>query len=353
MIPFNRQAPPRLATLLAIAALSGCDGGFIRAPETTPAWFQRPPQEAGLLFAVGSAGPNQHDQALARARQDLVSQLRLTITSDVRHNEDYSSQETTAQNRAERLTQVARSDVQAKASAADLPGVTVVEQVDQREATYILLRLDRVAWANDLRARIATLDATLPPEAAAILALPTTTPAQRLAAAGQQIRRLLPLLVERDEYLTRLRTALPGAAMPAEPLDRAALDRHLQNLLAELTVTLPDDPSVLPLQTQLIESLRHVGLRTVPMGQIGVLQMPLVLTTRAETISGQVKLDGILSGSLRLAADAGGTQLGGISLSERASSTREDVARERLYQKLAKRLADDLDQRLTRMLAGN
>jgi hypothetical protein len=346
----------RFATAIAIAALSGCDGGFIRAPETTPAWFQHPPHEEGMLYAVGAAGPGQRDTALARARQDLVSQLRLTIVADVRHNEDYASTDATGQNRAERLAQVARSDVQAKASAADLPGVTIVEQVDQREATYILLRLNRVAWADELRARIATLDAKLPTEAAAILAFPTTTPVQRLTAAGQQIRRLLPLLVERDEYLTRLRTALPGSAMPAAPIDRAALDRHLQNLLAELTVTLPDDPSIMPLQTQLIESLRQVGLRAVPANNGvngGILQLPLVLTTRAENINGQIKLDGQLSGSLRLSADAGGTQLGGISLSERASSTREDVARERLYQKLSKRLAEDLDQRLTRMLAGN
>ena len=248
---------------------------------------------------------------------------------------------------------MARSDIQSKASAEDLPGVTVVEHVDQRDAVYVLLRLDRVAWANDLRAHIATLDATLPTESAAVLALPTTTPVQRLTAAGQHIRRLLPLLVERDEYLTRLRTALPGTAMPAEPINRAALDRHLQALLAELTVTLPDDPSVVPLKTQLIESLRRVGLRTVPAGHVGVLQLPLKLTTRAETIGGQVKLDGQLNGSLCLAPEAGGTQLGGIALTERASSTNEDVARERLYQKLAKRLADDLDQRLSKMLAGN
>ena len=343
----------RLCTLIVIATLSGCDGGLVRAPEQPPAWFQHPPQEVGLLYAAGSAGPGERESALARARQDLVSQLRLTITSDVRRNEDYSSQEASGQNRAERLAQVARSDIQSKASAADLPGVTVVEQVDQREAVYVLLRLDRIAWANDLRAHIAILDTNLPTEAAAVLALPIATPVQRLTAAGQHIRRLLPLLVERDEYLTRLRTALPGSAMPEEPINRAALDRHLQDLLAELTVTLPEDPSVIPLQTQLIESLRSVGLRAVPAGQVGVLQLPLKLTTRAETIGGQVKLDGQLNGSLRLAPDAGGTQLGGIALTERASSTREDVARERLYQKLAKRLADDLDQRLTKMLAGN
>lgn len=341
----------RLCLLIAIAALTGCDGAFVRAPEQPPAWFQHPPQEAGLLYAAGSAGPGERESALARARQDLVSQLRLTITSDVRRNEDYSSNESSGQNRAERLAQVARSDIQSKASAEDLPGVTVVEQIDQREAVYVLLRLDRVAWANELRAHIATLDARLPIEADAVLALPTATPVQRLTTAGQHIRRLLPLLVERDEYLTRLRTALPGSAMPAEPVNRAALDRHLHDLLAELTVTLPDDPSVLPLQTQLIESLRRVGLRAVPAA--GVLQLPLTLTTRAETIGGQVKLDGQLNGSLRLAPDAGGTQLGGIALTERASSTREDVARERLYQKLAKRLADDLDQRLSQMLAGN
>ncbi len=334
-------------------ALAGCGGDAVRETEQPPQWFQHPPQETGRLFAVGSARSGERDAALARARQDLVSQLRLTITSTVQRNEDYANSESTGNNRAERLAQVARSDVQAKSAIQDLPGVTVVEQLDQREACYVLLRLDREAWANDLRTRIRALDEQLPSEAAAILALPSTTPAQRLAAAGQQIRQVLPLLVERDEYLTRLRIALPGSPMPGEAVDRNALDRHLHDLLADLTVSLPPDTSVAPLHSQLIESLRGVGLRTVPAGQLAVLNLPLTLTTRAETINGQVKLDGQLNGSLRLADDAGGKQLGGITLSERSSSTREDVARERLYQKLAKRLAEDLDQRLTRMLAGN
>lgn len=340
-----------LAHVVTVLALAGCGGDGVRQAEQPPAWFQRPPQESGRLFAVGSADPGARDAALARARQDLVSQLRLSITSNVHRSEDYTSHDATGENRAERLAQAARSDVQAKASAEDLPGVTVVEQVDQRDACYVLLRLDRQAWADDLRARIQALDTRLPGEAVAVLALPTTTPAQRLAAAGAQIRRVLPLLVERDEYLTRLRIALPGTAMPADAIDRAALDRHLQTLLAELTVSLPTDSSVAPLQAQLIESLRSVGLRTTAHG--GVLDLPLTLTTRAETIGDQVKLDGQLRGSLRLAPEAGGTELGGITLNERASSVREDVARERLYQKLAKRLAEDLDQRLTRMLAGN
>ncbi len=339
--------------------IGSCGGdGLLRplglAPaETAPAWFQHPPHEAGWLYAVGAAGADEIDAAQARARQDLVSQLSLTIHSSSTNDETYSSHEATGQGRAERLAQAARSQVQALASANDLPGVQVVERVEQAKATYVLLRLDRQAWANDLRTRIADLDARLTTEAANITALPLTTPAQRLAAAGAHIRRLLPLLVERDEYLTRLRIALPGTAMPPDAVNRAALDNRLEGLLADLTVSLPADPSVKPLESQLINSLRAVGLHTVPAGQPGVLTLPLTLTTRSETISGQIRLDGQLTGSLALAADAGGTQLGGIAISERASSTREDVARERLYQKLAKALADDLDKRLTHMLAGH
>ncbi len=343
----------------AVGLSSGCGSDSLLRPlglapaETAPAWFQHPPHEAGWLYAVGSAGPTEADAALTRARQDLVSQLSLTIRSSSTSSETYSSQEATGQGRAERLAQAARSQVQAQASAEDLPGVQVVERVEQAKASYVLLRLDRQAWASDLRIRIADLDAKLTTEAAAITALPIDTPAHRLTAAGTQIRRLLPLLVERDECLTRLRIALPGSAMPPDAINRAALDNRLENLLADLTVTLPADPSVKPLEAQLINSLRAVGLRTVPAGQAGVLTLPLTLATRSETISGQIRIDGQLTGSLSLAAEAGGTQLGGISLAERASSTREDVARERLYQKLAKSLADDLDRRLTNMLAGH
>lgn len=347
-----------ISLCVTLALTSGCGSDSLLRPlglapaETAPAWFQHPPHEAGWLYAVGSAGPNEADAALAKARQDLVSQLSLTIHSSTTSSETYSSQEATGQGRAERLAQAARSQVQAQASADELPGVQVVERVEQSTGTYVLLRLDRQAWAADLRTRIADLDAQLTTQAAAITALPIDTPAQRLTAAGTQIRRLLPLLVQRDECLTRLRIALPGTAMPPDAINRAALDNRLENLLADLTVSLPTDPSVKPLESQLINSLRAVGLRTVPAGQNGVLTLPLTLTTRSETISGQVRMDGQLTGSLSLAAEAGGTQLGGISLTERASSTREDVARERLYQKLAKSLADDLDQRLMKMLAG-
>jgi hypothetical protein len=338
--------------LAGALTLAGCLGSDNRAADFgPPAWYGKPPQEEGRLFAVGAA--DDHDGALARAQQDLVSQLRLSIKSSTTHSENYSSQEATGTDRAERLAQNARSKVQAKASAEDLPGVTVVEQIVRSGTTYVLLRLDRQAWATELRNRIAALDALLPSEAAAVAALPATTPAQRLAAAGAHIRRLLPLLVERDENLTRLRTALPGSPMPPDVVDRGALDRRLSNLLADLSVVLPADPSVAPLTAQLIESLRAVGLRTVDPHHTGVLQLPLVLTTRSETIDGQIRLDGQLTGSLRLSPEAGGTQLGGISLTERASSARPEVARERLYQKLALRLAEDLDARLTRMLAGN
>ena len=341
-----------ISSIAGVLALTGCLGSADRAAVGgPPAWYGKPPVEDGRLFAVGAG--DDHDGALARAQQDLVSQLRLSIKSSTTHSENYSSQEATGTDRAERLAQNARSKVQAKASAEDIPGVTVVEQVVDADTIYVLLRLDRQAWANELRNRIATLDAQLPGEAAAVTALPTTTPAQRLAAAGAQIRRVLPLLVERDEDLTRLRTALPGTSMPPDVIDRGALDRRLSNLLADLAVTLPADPSVKPLTPQLIESLRAVGLRTVEPKQAAVLQLPLVLTTRSENIDGQIRLDGQLTGSLRLSAEAGGTQLGGISLSERASSARLDVARERLYQKLAASLASDLDTRLTHMLAGN
>lgn len=351
---------PGLRSLVPVCvlalALGGCDGLLAprsEGPAPAPAWFLHPPQQPGMLFAVGSAEAGNRALALARAHQDLVSQLRLTIRSQAQRNEEYASQDATGTNRAERLAQQARSEVQTKASAEDLPGVTVAEQVDTSTACYLLIRLDRQAWAADLRERLAGLDARLPGEVAAITALPTATPREQLAAAGVHIRRLLPLLVERDEYLTRLRTALPGTAMPADPIDRAGLDRRLQNLLAGLTVSLPADPSVKPLEGQLIESLRGIGLRTVAADQNGIMQLPLVLTLRSERIGDMIKLDGQLTGSLRLAPEAGGTQLGGISISERASSSREDVARERLQQKLARRLATDLDARLSRMLAGD
>ncbi len=340
---------------LAAMLLAGCfaGGGPRPVDAAPPAWYSRPPQESGRLFAVGSAGPGDRDHAVAKARSDLVSQLRLTIKSQTTTSDDYSSQEATGASRAERLAQSARSDVQARAAAEDIPGITVVEQVDRPQTTYVLLRLDREAWAADLRADIAELDRRLPGEAAAVTALPTATPAQRIQAAGAHIRRLLPLLVQRDELLTRLRLALPGRAMPPDAIDRAGLDRRLADLLADLTVALPPDPSVASLAPQLVDSLRGVGLRSVAAGQPSVLVLPLILTTRVETIGEQIRIDGRLSGSLRLAPEAGGTELGGIAISERASSLREDVARERLAQKLAKQLAADLDQRLTRMLAGN
>lgn len=350
---------PLLCLLCVVALQSGCGSDSLLRPlglasaEKAPEWFLHPPHEAGWLYAVGAAGPHEVDTALAKARQDLVSQLSLTIRSTSMSNESYSSQEATGQGRAERLAQAARNNVQTHASANDLPGVQVIERVEQTKNTYVLLRLDRKTWAADLRMRIADLDARLLTEAATVSALPTATPAQRLTAAGTHIRRLLPLLVERDECLTRLRIALPSTAMPPDVVNRATLDNRLENLLADLTVSLPADPSVKPLESQLINSLRAVGLHTVPAGTPGILTLPLTLTTRSETISGQIRLDGQLNGSLALSPDAGGTQLGGISISERASSTREDVAKERLFQKLAKALADDLDKRLTRMLAGN
>ncbi len=352
MRPFQHVGLIALTLVLASCGNDERPAPAAAPRDTTPEWVRSPPRSAGMLYGIGQGQRGDRDAALAAARNDLVSQLQVSIDADVEHEGTSTSEESTAKARTERYQEAARTKVRARASAEELPGLTVVKQEDGERSTWLLVSLDRRVWADDLRARIATVDQKLSRDLATIDRIPGTTAAQRLSIAGRLSAWIIPGFAERDEYLRRLRLADPHLQAPAEPVDRGAITTRLADLLKDLTVEIAVGDDLRDLEPLAQQAFAKSGFRGVAVGN-GTLTVPLAWSTSAQTIGTQVRIDGRLSGTIRLAAAHGGATLAAVDLTERTSAPTEAAARDRLLRKLASALAKDLDQRLLKILAGD
>ena len=308
-----------------------------RAP--APGWYQQPPREPGRLYGVGAG--SDRDAAVAAATKDLVNQIEVSITVDDRTRESSSTALATGNDRVERYEAATRSDIRSRSEQRELPGLCVAQQEQVGDRVYVLMVVDRLIWAADLRGRIKACDDRLAAVAAAY------TGNQKPSTAAVLLRETTPLLLERDDLIRRLRAADPASVMPPEVVDRVALRRQIQAVLDALTVNLPTEPEFTDLQPALLDAFAKVGIRAAAPDQTGSLRLRLTLRTSTQRIENQVRCDGELRGAIE---DAKGRRLAGIQLSDRAGAPAEVTAKERLNQKLAQRLATDLDQRLLTML---
>ena len=303
-----------------------------------------------MLYAVGTGG--DRETALASARRELAAQVRLDINAETDSTDAYRSQEATGSARVESLASDARARVRTRAALSDLPGVTVDRQEVQGATTYVLVRLDRSLWAAEVRGRLTAANERLVALDRDLATAPADAPADRLALVGRLMSEMIPALAERDEAERRLHLADPGLETQVQPINRQKWLTRLGTLLDQLQVTVPTGtPDLDALAPALTEALAKVGLRatTTPGAP---LHLTLTMTLRCQTIGEQVRCDGSLVGALGLTPAAGGRRLGGISLSDRAGSTLEVAARERVVAKLATKVAQNLAERLPGMLAG-
>ena len=327
----------RPTALLLAVALGGC--GLVPGRDEAPAWVRSAPVEPGALFSVGSGGGR--DAAISSARAELARSLRVSIDASSRALARAEDQRGSRSGRSERFESSYVSDARSSARIEDLPGVTVVEVVAHAGETWALLRLDRAAWAEDLRAGLAAND-----QALAALALP---PAASAASAAKLLRAGAPLWAERERLVAGLRLAAPGVLPPNPPFDKFAWQHGIDLALAGIGLDLIAGAELAQLRPLLAEACARQGIL---LAANAPLRLALDLDVREQRVAisdqSQWRLDGMLSGRV---LDANQRELGGFTLSERASAGDAAEARRRLLAKLADRLAADLDRRLVEFIA--
>ena len=327
------MAMRRIACCVALCLLAGC--GDERSPSgpaaARPAWLDQPPQSVGLIHGVGVVnGVNQRDAAIAKAREDLASQIAVSIQAERAQDDRLSESLVQGGARSGRLDSDVRSQVRTKVDQQELPGVSTVQVWTGNLETAALVVLDRTAWGLALRQHLADLDLQLQAMAE------QRPPAGKLAAAIAFFRKASPVGEDRAETARRLRVAAPAGSIAAPPLDLAELRAALAKEAAAVSIALTAGGDASALVGPAGERLAQAGLAVVDASKAPRLILTLTATSAVRTVNGDHRVDGHLDAALT-AKD--GRKLAGFSLDDRASGTVLDEARRRLRERQAEHLA--------------
>ena len=209
-----------------------------------------------------------------------------------------------------------------------------IEHVDVRaDQTYVLVSLDRAAWAAGLRQRLSEVDQALvtseqryQPDQVALL-----DERDALITAKHLTDDVMPLIAERGTLTRRLALAAPQSPIPAMPIDLTALKRLMARLVNNISVMVHGD-GLTAVEAALVEALSQQGLR-IRRQAPSQLHLHLTISEQPLEHAGMTRLDGQLMGELRNSA---GDVLGIIRAKGRSSSQVTSVARSRLHDQLAR-----------------
>ncbi len=231
----------------------------LRQGRVKPLWVAALPSQAGRVYAVGlarvdggeadairQAGQNARGEVLGRLRAEVKAELNVA-TRATTTRESGGQASGTSEQRVDQSTRI-------RASAVDLPGLTVEEVwVDKAEATaYALAYLDVPVAEQEVRARFRALKDDLFKE--------DDTPAEprarlrmlgRLKAAQAELGRL-------DDTAALLAAGGGDAALRRQVRDgKLAVDRQMEALRASLTLSLEGARGA----TQLAAVIRNAALK--------------------------------------------------------------------------------------------
>jgi len=297
-----------------------------------PSWVLQPPVDAEYTYGVGTDLGKDRATAIADARRDIAHQLRIVIRSDGQLDEDDLD-----------VDEDPNGPPRVIIDHLELPGITVTRQAETDHCLYVQVALNRSAWSAALRNRISELDRDIEAILSSHDLQPDIDPkAHPVGSAARLHQRLMPLVSAREEKLSHLLIAKPGAIAPQAPITLAEMRERLRKVLDRVTVDIiaaPDLEAILP---QLTATCAGIGLRISP----GLLNQPtlrlrLTLTSRQQMVDGMERLDG----SFQCMIETGdGTSLGGITITLRSSSLTTTVARDRLMQKIMVRWAEYIEK---------
>jgi hypothetical protein len=256
-----------LTSLFVIGSLTAC---VVNAPKQsaearradnqanfdTPDWVNNPPQRSGFAYGTGS-GDLWGDKADAArragdaARVNLVSQLRVTVSSD------FSStvQERKTTGKQTELVQTVQNTIRSKVPTVELDEVKVTETFFEKKFVYALAELDRVKAASRLRAQIKSLEEQ-------VIAINTQP---RAGTTLQKLRVVLPaltLFAQRDRLADQL--ALVGTLRQRPVLgdELQQIEDTIYGLFNQLQVRISmTDAGAQEIAAGVMEALTEQGMR--------------------------------------------------------------------------------------------
>lgn len=292
--------------------------------EELPAWVTSPPSDTHIVYAVGSAVPNDRASAVAEARKSLAKQLRITIDDNGDEVEDIS------------LPPGTQQPATLHVKTFDLPDVKIVKLEQTTHALFVLLSFDRAAWATGLRQRIRDVDDRIqdalarPAEARSVL-----------VAAAKRHQLLRPLVNERDELYARLLVAEPATEIASCALTTERLRNELATAASGHRVQLALDSHLEPAERNMVAALVRMGFQTQTNASGATLRLDLRLIQDARRIDGMERVEGTFVATVYRVSD--GSLLGNISIRRRVNGLEVSIARDRLLNRLVEDWREYLD----------
>ncbi len=343
-----------VGAIAAIALAAGCASGNRSvaarpqpAPDRrpAPAWIEAPPSEPGMLYAVGSAPAGDRQRAVAAAREELASEIEVSVEAEHAQREASAVTSDSSGHHTEHYDRDVRSLARTRVAQRQLPGVMVRETYDSDDRTYALVAMDRSAWAAQLRAHIDALDARLA-QASAAHDAGKATEVRPVAALARYYQELAPLASERSELEARHRLA-GGADLPHTPVDIDTVRADLARQLRSLGIHIVAAEAAVALAPLARDACARQGLLVEDSAP--QLRLEVSSTSTVGRIGSEYRADGALTAALRSADD--GRTLAEVTLDARASGLDAATARQRLLEKLAAALASRLDDELVSFVA--
>lgn len=256
----SRTLALALTTGLLLVGCASQPNGTSVGSNDAPLWVEQTPSRSGYAYGVGSmevyGNPTDALQRAADlARADLVSQLKVTISSDFENQVT----ERSGTGRESEIERVVRQQVRSQVKPVELDEVHIIEQYtgsyNGRRYAYALAELDRNAAAQRLRRRIDDVEQQLN----SIAQQPVTGPRlQRL----QALLPAMPLFEQRQQLAQQL--AFVATSRRSEPLSTKLqqLQQRISQLIGQLQVAVVvKDRDAQKLETAVIEALTQQGLR--------------------------------------------------------------------------------------------
>jgi hypothetical protein len=266
-----------LTSVIIVSSLAACSATSTKTALDTrradnqasldvPDWVNNPPQRTGFAYGTGSSDLWGDKADAARrageaARVNLVSQLRVTVSSDFTNRVE----ERTATGKQTELVRTVQNTVRSKVPAVELDEVKVTDTYFEHKFAYALAELDRVKAASRLRAQIAHLEE----QVVALDAKP------RKGTTLQQLRTVLPalsLFAQRDRLADQLALVGTQRQKPALSNELQTIQSTIYDLFNQLHVRISmTDDGAQEIAAGVMEALTEQGMRISQQGRYDLM----------------------------------------------------------------------------------
>lgn len=343
---FHPHLLPTAPLVIALALLVACEPKYRPGREppraetrsnAVPSWVLQPPLDPDLVYGVGTDLKKDRNTAIAEGRRDIARQLRIVIRGDGQEDEDLD------------LVDEPNARPRVAIDHLELPGLTVTRQAETDHCLYLQVALNRTAWAEALQSRLHELDRDIAAVLASHERQPEIDPATHpVGSAARLHQRLMPLVSAREEKLSHLQIAKPGAITPAAPITLAEMRERLRRVLDRVSVDIVASPDLEPILPQLTATCAGIGLRITPRAAKPTLRLKLTLQSTRMQVDGMERLDGTFQS---LVETGTGANLGGITINLRSSSLTDTIAQDRLMRKILVRWGEYIENDFVEYLA--